>query len=527
MRGLVCLLAFTSLACVNATICLAQPRPGPRRLEDLLESPGRPAVKPSKPSERNSDVRVPLIAPDVAAVKEAQDLIKQAYEDDYKTADKNPGPLIQKMLDAASDTKDPVRKYAFLMAAEEIAAAGKDYGRAMELIDKRAGEFAIDGLQPRIDRLKEFLEEFLATKGKTDPEVLVKLYDFAIETAERGVKQGSLDQSKKAADLADRIAKIISSAGKANKNRDFKDIERRAELLAEYQKALETLKVRPDDPPANGVIGRYLCFQGGDWDKGLPFLSKGENRDIADIATLEKGVFEGNKPDVRKVFDLAGKWWAEADGNDVPESVKTAIKAHAGELYESIWAGLNDPLDKALAQTRRRADIDTEAGVAPDRSGKLSTGLLGEYFVGNDFDVNKRKLRQVDKEIARDFDRDPVAEIQKDKFLVRWSGSIRPEKTDNYTFVGKSNDGIRMSVNGQMILNNWGRSGEFKSMQVWMQADEEYAIVIEYKKSGGRGYVFLEWQGQDVARERVPARCLYPPTNELKNPSKNELKTPF
>ena len=235
----------------------------------------------------------------------------------------------------------------------------------MELIDIRAGEFAIDGLQSRMDRLAEFL----TPKAKTDPEVLARLYEHSIDTAERGVKQDSLEQAKAAAEMAASIAKSIFMTGKAKKNDGVaddgeakqtqaralvKDIERRAGLFAEYQKALETIKAK-EDPAANGVIGRYLCFAVGDLKKGLPFLAKGDQKDLADVAGEELRVFADGTPDAKDVFSLAGKWWAAADANDAPDSLKIAVKSHAGGLYESIWERLDDPLDRAMASKRRTA----------------------------------------------------------------------------------------------------------------------------------------------------------------------------
>jgi hypothetical protein len=357
MRSLFCLLAIASLACWCSTACLAQP--GPATLENLVNYPDR---APLPPLAKDSEQPFPLIAPDAAAVKEAQDLIKQAYEDEYKASATNPEPLIQKLLAAAGQTKDPVRRYAYLISAEEAAVSGGDYGRTMELIDIRAAEFAIDGLQSQLERLAKFL----TPKTKTDPEILTRLYEHAIETAERGVKQDSLEQAKAAAEMAASIAKSLYMAGKAKKKDEVADdgaakqtqaralvkhIERRSGLFSEYQKALETIKTK-EDSAANGVIGRYLCFEIDDWEKGLPFLAKGDQKDVAEVATLELEVRAANakKPNAADIFTVAGEWWKVAE--DVAESVPAPTKLHAAALYRSVCESLSDPLDQALAQKR-------------------------------------------------------------------------------------------------------------------------------------------------------------------------------
>jgi hypothetical protein len=357
MRSLACFFALASLMCANGNICLAQQR-GPATLENLLNAPDRP---PLKPTAKHPDRQPPAAVPDEAAVKEAQDLIKQAYEEDYKAASKNPEPLIQKLLAAASQTEEPVRKYAYLLSAEQAAATGSNYGRVMEVIDVCAQAFAIDALQLRINRLADFL----TPNAKTNPEVLDRLYEHAIETAERGIKQDSLEQAESAAEMAASIAKSLLMTGKSKKNNKvadagevrqaqaralIKDIARRRALFAEYKQAIETLKAQ-DDPAANGVIGRYHCFETGDWKKGLPYLLKGDQKDVAEAAAKELKVLSAENPEPKDVFALAGNWWAVAESEAAVE-VQSQFKSHAASLYASVQGRLTDPLDAQLAKSR-------------------------------------------------------------------------------------------------------------------------------------------------------------------------------
>jgi hypothetical protein len=357
MGILVYLLAVVMSVCGSFMPCLAQ-QSGPVTLENVLDDVERSPLNQSEVGP--SSVRHPV--PDQAAVKRAQDLIKQAFEDDYKTAAENPEPLIQKLLAAAEGTEEASRKYAMLLEAEKVAVLGADHGRAMELIDVRAGEFQIDGIQARVDKLAEFL----TPKAKTDPDALGKFYEYAIETTELGTAKGSLKQAKASGEMAASIAKSLLMLGKAKKNAEavadaeakqsraqslIKAIAGRASLLAEYQKALETLKTMPDDPSASSVVGRYLCFAVGDWDKGLPFLAKGKQREIADVAANELKVSAIGEPEPKRVFELAGSWWEVAVVEGKSHAADTIFR-HASNLYASINEKLADPLDKALASKR-------------------------------------------------------------------------------------------------------------------------------------------------------------------------------
>ena len=66
-------------------------------------------------------------------------------------------------------------------------------------------------------------------------------------------------------------------------------------LKAEERKAdryRKILEKSPEDPEANTALGKYLCFIAADWDAGLPYLSRGKDKMLADFAQFELGTAE-------------------------------------------------------------------------------------------------------------------------------------------------------------------------------------------------------------------------------------------
>ncbi len=47
----------------------------------------------------------------------------------------------------------------------------------------------------------------------------------------------------------------------------------------------------------------------------------------------------------------------------------------------------------------------------------------------------------------------PAASVRADRFAVRWSGQIKTIEAGVYTFETKADDGVRLWVNGQRIIN--------------------------------------------------------------------------
>jgi hypothetical protein len=48
-----------------------------------------------------------------------------------------------------------------------------------------------------------------------------------------------------------------------------------------------------------------------------------------------------------------------------------------------------------------------------------------------------------------------VTGIGADTFSVRWVGTVQPPTSGNYTFYTESDDGVRLWVDGRLIVDNW------------------------------------------------------------------------
>jgi len=53
----------------------------------------------------------------------------------------------------------------------------------------------------------------------------------------------------------------------------------------------------------------------------------------------------------------------------------------------------------------------------------------------------------------------PHVTLPSDNFSARWTGQVIPAFTETYTFYTQSDDGIRLWVNGQQLVNHWDQHG--------------------------------------------------------------------
>jgi YVTN family beta-propeller protein len=125
-----------------------------------------------------------------------------------------------------------------------------------------------------------------------------------------------------------------------------------------------------------------------------------------------------------------------------------------------------------------------EAAVAPPAP---TAGLRGDYFAG----VALGGTPLLTRYEAINFDWGsgaPAAGVPADNFSVRWSGFVRPTATGSYRFRTSSDDGVRVWVNGQLIINNWADHAPTTntSGSVSLTAGQRYAVTVEYyERSGG------------------------------------------
>src|SRR4029078_1155005 len=121
------------------------------------------------------------------------------------------------------------------------------------------------------------------------------------------------------------------------------------------------------------------------------------------------------------------------------------------------------------------------------------------------------KLTRTDANI--DFDWSfgaPNAGVGADSFSVRWTGAVEPAFSELYTFYTTSDDGVRLWVNGQQIINNWTDHGPTEnSGTIALVAGQKYDIKMEFYENGRGGTAKLFWSSPSTAKKAVPTSQLY------------------
>ena len=148
-------------------------------------------------------------------------------------------------------------------------------------------------------------------------------------------------------------------------------------------------------------------------------------------------------------------------------------------------------------------------------------GLFGEYFVGRG--LKRLLLTRVDPALDYDWRQSlphpSVAPFGRE-FSVRWTGQLRADRSEPYTFIVNSDDGIRVWLDGQVIIDRWFDSvGETSSKPVTLEKDRKYDLRVEYYNGHDDAYAALYWQSAGTPREAIGSDDLYLPSNATTAPA--------
>ncbi|MHC4739603.1 MAG: PA14 domain-containing protein, partial [Planctomycetota bacterium] len=152
------------------------------------------------------------------------------------------------------------------------------------------------------------------------------------------------------------------------------------------------------------------------------------------------------------------------------------------------------------------------------------TGLTGDYYDNMDF--TSFVLTRVDATVNFNWGSgSPDPSIGADTFSVRWTGQVEPLYSETYTFYTTSDDGVRLWVDSQSLVDNWtDHSPTENSGTIALTAGVKYDIQMDYYENGGGAVAELRWSSASQAKEIIPQSQLFEtagptPPGQASNPS--------
>ena len=175
-----------------------------------------------------------------------------------------------------------------------------------------------------------------------------------------------------------------------------------------------------------------------------------------------------------------------------PILVDTAQTLRDDELLGNI------PAATPVTQTPTGGTVNTGSG-----------GLMGYYY--SDINFGTKQLERIDSTVNFSWDHgSPAPQMPSDNFSVRWFGKIKIDIAGDYTFYTWSDDGVRLYMDDNLIINNWTEHMvEWNHGSAYLTAGY-HNIRLEYFEKIGGAFIKFCWYGRDTV---VPSSILYPDTS--------------
>jgi len=140
----------------------------------------------------------------------------------------------------------------------------------------------------------------------------------------------------------------------------------------------------------------------------------------------------------------------------------------------------------------------------------LDAGLVGEYF--DTIDLQDLATTRVDATV--DFPQDwgnapPGTAVEPDdNYSERWTGFVHAPQTGDWTFYTVSNDGVRLWVDGDQVIDHWNQHTATEDSAVVRLDAGWHPIRLEHFQQDGTAVIRLSFSGPGQGKVIVPSTHL-------------------
>jgi hypothetical protein len=143
---------------------------------------------------------------------------------------------------------------------------------------------------------------------------------------------------------------------------------------------------------------------------------------------------------------------------------------------------------------------------------KEGGGVRADYYRGMNFE--NYVLTRIDPQINFNWGDPggPDPSVGNDNFSARWTGEVEAAFTETYTFYATGDDGVRLWVNGQQLINAWVDQGATEyNGTIDLVAGNTYSLIMEYYENTGGTTAELRWSSPSTPKQLIPQAALSPP----------------
>lgn len=113
----------------------------------------------------------------------------------------------------------------------------------------------------------------------------------------------------------------------------------------------------------------------------------------------------------------------------------------------------------------------------------------------------------------------PVPSITGNSYSARWSALLTPDYSEVYTLHIRMEDGCRVWLDGQLIIDRWLDHGAASGViPAPLVAGQPYPLKVEYNKMTDEGMAWLGWESASQPKQQIYEMNLTPAPGEGEGP---------
>lgn len=166
--------------------------------------------------------------------------------------------------------------------------------------------------------------------------------------------------------------------------------------------------------------------------------------------------------------------------------------------YTSLFEGIQKEAAQNNVKVEYVDELDFLPAIMYTDNNLSQTGFHAEYFNNINFE-GKPVVEQTEKKINYSWTGGTeLPGMSKDTYSVRWNATMCSKETADYEFTLGGDDGYRMFINDEAVINDWTPGG-FRSSNLTktLEAGVNYRIRVEYYQKGGGASVSFIWKNKN------------------------------
>jgi YVTN family beta-propeller protein len=169
-------------------------------------------------------------------------------------------------------------------------------------------------------------------------------------------------------------------------------------------------------------------------------------------------------------------------------TISDAIAAHSGTSLTAT------ELANLAAYVAQIGGQEPAPGGSTGSTPGTGTGLAGSYF--NNTTITGSALLQRIEQVNFSWSGSPGTGVEGNQFSARWIGQVEATATGNFQFQTRSNDGVRLWINGNLVVDNWTSHATINDVtgNIALTKDQRYTITMEFYDNTNSAVAKLYWK---------------------------------